>query len=221
MSYQLYQGDCLEVMKQIPDGSVDLVLTDPPYGMALKPQRGSSKFKGVEIAGDKSLEWLPAYADELHRVANNVILSFVDWAHLRDFQTEYERVGFKIKNVIVWHKDWFGMGNNFRPNYELCILACKTNVVTKSNNLSNVLKVRRLSPQKMTHVAEKPVALLEILIKELTNEGASILDTFMGTGSTGVACANTGRNFIGIEQDAKYFEIAKARIESASLAKAA
>lgn len=212
----LMHGDCLELMKDIPDGSVDLVLTDPPYGMSLKPQRSTSKFNGIKIANDDHLSWLPEYADQLHRVAKNVVFSFVDWAHLRDFQNEYERVGFKIKNVLVWHKDWFGMGNNFRPNYELCIFACKTSVVTRSNNISNVLKVRRLSPTKMTHVAEKPVSLLEILIKETTEEGATILDSFMGTGSTGVACVNTNRRFIGMEKELKYFEIARKRIDEAT-----
>lgn len=107
------------------------------------------------------------------------------------------------------------MGNNYRPNYELCLLCCKTNVTTKSKNKSNILTYRRISPQKMIHSCEKPTALIEDLILELSNENDIICDTFMGSGSTGVACINTNRNFIGIELDDTYFEIAKKRIEDA------
>ena len=120
---------------------------------------------------------------------------------------------FIIKNILVWNKDWFGMGNNYRPNYELILLMCKTNLKTKSKNKSNILTYRRLSPQKLTHSCEKPVPLLEDLIFELTDEGNVILDCFMGTGSTGVACMNTNRHFIGIELDENYFNIAKERLE--------
>ena len=87
------------------------------------------------------------------------------------------------------------MGNNFRPNYELIILAIKSTFVTKSRNLSNVLTVRRLSPKKLTHIAEKPVALLEILIRESTNVGDIVLDSFSGSGATcaAVTCPHSSR----------------------------
>jgi site-specific DNA-methyltransferase (adenine-specific) len=215
---ELQQGDCLEIMATIPDNSVDLVLVDPPYGVALKPQRKTSKFKGVEIIGDDNLAWLPAWCVQLHRVAKNAAFIFCDYKHLRDFQTELERVGFEIKNVLIWNKDWFGMGNNFRPMYEMIILAVKGKYKTKSNNLSNILTFRRMAPSKMVHVAEKPIKLLELLINESSEPGDIVLDTFMGSGSTGVACMNTGRHFTGIELDPAYFAAAASRIESARLA---
>lgn len=137
---------------------------------------------------------------------------FCGWQNVDKFKMAFEKK-FIIKNILVWNKDWFGMGNNYRPNYELILLMCKTNLKTKSKNKSNILTYRRLSPQKLTHSCEKPVPLLEDLIFELTDEGNVILDCFMGTGSTGVACMNTNRHFIGIELDENYFNIAKERLE--------
>lgn len=121
--------------------------------------------------------------------------------------------------MLIWDKDWFGMGNNYRPNYEICFLCCKTNVTTKSKNKGNILKYRRVSPQKMVHSCEKPISLLEDLITELTNEGDTVFDCFMGSGSTGVACVNTNRNFIGIELDPNYYQIATERIAQAGKSK--
>ena len=208
------QGDCLQLMKDIPDGSVDLVLTDPPYGINLTPQREEGKFKNTVVLNDDNLHWLETCVCELYRISKNAICVFCGWQKIDVFKQAFEKM-FIVKNILVWDKDWFGMGNNYRPNYELCLLCCKTNVVTKSKNKSNILKYRRVSPTKLLHSCEKPVALLEDLISELSNEDDIVFDPFMGSGSTGVACVNTGRRFIGFELDTKYFEIAKQRIDDA------
>jgi site-specific DNA-methyltransferase (adenine-specific) len=204
-------GDCLELMKDIPDKSIDMILTDPPYAINLTPQRDTSKFKNTKVLNDNTLDWLPKMVEECYRISKNVVLVFCGWQNIDKFKIELEKK-FVIKNILVWDKDWFGMGNNYRPNYELCLLCCKTNITTKSNNKSNILKYRRISPQKLLHSCEKPIPLLEDLITELSNPQDTILDCFMGSGSTGVACKNLNRNFIGIELDEKYFEIAKERI---------
>src|SRR5438445_12987543 len=192
---KIIKGNCIEVMRKFPAESIDLVLTDPPYGITLKAQRKTSKFHDVTIANDDQLAWLPHWSSELYRVAKNVAYIFCGWSTVGEFQTQLTRAGFKIKNVLVWHKNWLGMGNNFRPNYELIILAIKSTFITKSRNLSNVLTVRRLSPKKLTHIAEKPVALLEILIRESTNVGDIVLDSFSGSGATcaAVTCPHSSR----------------------------
>lgn len=200
-------------MKKIPDESIDLVVTDPPYGINLTPQREKGKFRDTKVLNDNNLDWLPKYVQELHRVTKNVACVFCGWQNIDKFKIEFEKM-FTIKNVLIWNKDWFGMGNNYRPNYEMILLLCKTNVKTKSNNKSNILTYRRKSPQKMTHSCEKPVILLQDLITELSNEGDIILDTFMGTGSCGEATITNNRKFVGIELDDTYFEIAKQRIEN-------
>ncbi len=208
------QGDCLELMKQIPDGSVDLILTDPPYGINLTPQRTEGKFKNTVVLNDDNLDWLDGCVDELYRISKNVVCAFCGWQKIDVFKQSFEK-RFIVKNILVWDKDWFGMGNNYRPNYELCLLCCKTNVTTKSNNKSNILKYRRLSPTKMLHSCEKPIPLLEDLITELTNENDVVLDPFMGSGSTCVAAVNTNRHYIGFELDEKYFDIACQRLDEA------
>ena len=215
MRYKLYKGDCLEVMnKLIKEGiKVDMVLTDPPYGINLTPQRVSGKFKGTKVINDDTLEWLPKAVDKIYELTKNVAVIFCSWQFIDVFKIAFEKK-FIVKNILVWNKDWLGMGNNYRPNYELILLLCKTNVKTKSKNKSNILTYRRISPQKMLHSCEKPVPLLTDLILELTDENNIILDCFMGSGSTGIACLNTNRNFIGIELDEHYFDIAKDRLEN-------
>lgn len=215
MSYKLYQGNCLEVMdKLINDGvKVDAVITDPPYGINLTPQRTGGKFKDTKIINDDSLEWLPEFVDKTYEITKNVAVVFCGWQHIDKFKIAFEKK-FIVKNILVWNKDWFGMGNNYRPNYELILLVCKTNIKTHSNNKSNILTYRRLSPQKLKHSAEKPVKLMEDLISELTNPNDLVLDPFMGSCPTGAACMNLNRNFIGIELDKGYFDIAKERLEN-------
>ena len=214
MDINLMHGDCLGLMKEIPDNSVDLILTDPPYGINLTPQRESGKFKNTKVINDDNSDWFLNFVNECYRISKNAVCIFCVWKKIDGFMSSFKNK-FIIKNLLVWNKDWFGMENNYRPNYELCLLCCKTNVTTKSKNKSNILTYRRISPQKMIHSCEKPTALIEDLILELSNENDIICDTFMGSGSTGVACVNTNRNFIGVELDDTYFEIAKKRIQDA------
>lgn len=211
------QGDCLELMKKIPNESIDMILTDPPYGINLTPQREDGKFKNTVVLNDDNLHWLDNCVCELHRISKNVVCVFCGWQKIDVFKQAFEKM-FIIKNILVWDKDWFGMGNNYRPNYELCLLCCKTNVVTKSKNKSNILKYRRISPTKLVHSCEKPVALLEDLISELSDEDEIVLDPFMGSGSTCVAAVNTNRHYIGFELDEKYFQIACDRLDEAEKA---
>lgn len=213
--YKLYQGDCLEVMDALikDDVKVDMILTDPPYGIDLTPQRENGKFKNTKVINDNNLCWLPKFVNQIYALTKNTAIIFCAWQNIDKFKIELEKK-FTIKNILVWNKDWFGMGNNYRPNYELILLCCKTNITTKSKNKSNILTYRRIPPQKLKHSCEKPVGLLEDLIYELTDENDIVLDSFMGSGSTGVACLNTNRRFIGIELDEKYFTIAYTRLEN-------
>ena len=213
--YKLYQGDCLEVMDELikDDVKVDMILTDPPYGIDLTPQREIGKFKNTKVINDNNLYWLPKFVNQIYALTKNTAIIFCAWQNIDKFKIELEKK-FTIKNILVWNKDWFGMGNNYRPNYELILLCCKTNITTKSKNKSNILTYRRIPPQKLKHSCEKPVGLLEDLIYELTDENDIVLDSFMGSGSTGVACLNTNRKFIGIELDENYFNIACDRLEN-------
>lgn len=214
---KLMQGDCLELMKNIPDCSVDMILTDPPYGMDLTPQRKTSKFNGLKIENDNNLDWTDMFFKQCYRVLPKkdcAAFFFCSYHSVGAFIQSGKKAGFDVKNLLVWNKDWFGMGNNWRPNFELILVLTKGKFKTKSNNKSNILTYRRLAGQKMVHPTEKVIPLLEELLTEPDYENKTILDPFMGSGTTGVACINTNRNFIGIEKDENYFNVAKNRIES-------
>ena len=213
-SIDLRQGDCLELMKDIPDGSVDMILTDPPYGMDLTPQRSNAKFHGVKIANDNNLSWTDSFFKECFRVTkkNTCSMFFCSHTCVAEFIISARSAGYEIKNLIVWDKGHFGMGGNWRPCHELVLICTKGRFVTKSNNLRTIINFKKVHHTKAVHPTEKPIDLLEHLIIEPDYDPDIILDPFMGSGSTGVAAKNLNRNFIGIELDEKYFEIAKRRI---------
>lgn len=213
----LMLGDCLERMKEIESGSVDMILTDPPYGMNLKPQRKSAKFHGEKIINDDTLSWVGAFFFECFRVTpkNSVSMFFCNHHCVSEFIVSAKDAGYDIKNLIVWDKGHFGMGGNWRPVHELILICTKGRFVTKANNLRSIIEFKKIHHSKSVHPTEKPVDILEHLISEPDYKPQTILDPFMGSGSTGVAAKNLNRKFIGIELDEDYFNIAKKRIEEA------
>lgn len=209
-------GDCLELMKDIPDGSVDLVLTDPPYGMNFQSNYREKKYSKIE--NDTCLDWLDAFLQECWRVLkpNSAIYLFCSWHKVDVFKKAAEKL-FKIKNILIWEKNNTSMGDlkgSYSPKYEMIIFAHKGRRVLNGFRYPDVLTAKRTGNK--LHPTQKPVELLEIFVNSSSNDGETVLDTFMGSGSTGVACVNTNRNFIGIELDEGYFEIAKRRIEAAA-----
>jgi len=215
----LMKGDCLERMKEIPSGSVDMILTDPPYGMNLTPQRRNAKFVGVKIKNDDNLSWTNEFFFECFRVASKVSSSFFFCNHhcVSEFIASARKAGYEIKNLIVWDKGHFGMGGNWRPVHELVLICTKGRFVTKSNNLRTIVESKKVHHSKAVHPTEKPIPLLEHFIDEVDTNPQVILDPFMGSGTTGVAAKNLNRNFIGIEMDGKYFEVAKERINGQTI----
>lgn len=214
---KLMQGDCFDLMRSIPDASVDMVLTDPPYGMDLKPQRKRGKFHGVKIANDATLAWADDLFSECFRVTKNNTASMFFCSHhcISEFIASARRAGFEIKNLLIWDKGQFGMGGNWRPCHEMILVCTKGRLVTKSNSLRSILGFKKIHHSKSVHPTEKPVDLLRHLIEQPDYNPNVVLDPFMGSGTTGLAAIGEGRNFIGIEMDAGYFEIAKKRIDAA------
>ena len=209
----LGQGDCLELMKTIPDGSVDMVLTDPPYGMSFVS--GFRKVAFNAIANDSSLEWIDDLASELHRITKDDTAHYVfcSYHHIDKFKQAFER-HFKIKNILTWVKNNTSMGDlkgDFAPKTEFILFMQKGRCLIRGKRDCNVLQYARTGNE--LHPTQKPVDMLEFLISKFSDESMVICDPFMGSGSTGVAAKNTNRKFIGIELDQNYFEIAKKRIQ--------
>ena len=236
----LRQGDCLELMKSIPDGSVDMVLTDPPYGT-------------TACKWDSVIPFEPMWA-ELKRVIkpNGAIVLFgsepfssaLRMSNIKNYKYDWvwqkSPTGFlnakkmpmkSVENIIVFYNKLptynpqgiTKIKNKTIRNHSTKIERTQIGLSTHNGGRLRETYIQSFtgypnqtlmfSNDKGLHPTQKPVSLLEYLIKTYTNEGETVLDFTMGSGSTGVACVNTNRNFIGIELDEEYFEIAKKRIE--------
>jgi len=290
---QLYNGDCFEVMKQLQDKSIDVVLSDIPYGIGYddwdilhnntnsamggnspaqlksgsvfkrrcKPLNGwSSEDKNISREYyDWCMKWMPILFKLLKPAGSVIIFAGRRLSH--KCISAMEDSGFIFKDMIAWEKekaphraqrvscvfdkrgdeknsiiwkDW-RLGN-LRPLFEPILWFMKPYKIggTITDNLleynlgafnnekwkkynqlcSNIIKVKTYKSDSLYHPTQKPLMLMNSLIELVSKENQIILDPFMGSGTTGVACKNLNRNFIGIELDEKYFNIAKERIEN-------
>lgn len=225
---KIYNMDCIEGMKLIKDESIDLVLTDPPYGIDYysnwsKDKKYREKVKTVNgIANDKNnIEFLEIVIKELYRVLkkNTHLYWFTRWDKVEEHKPLLEKVGFKVKNNLIWMKNNWSMGDlqgSYAGQYE-CILFCQKgrrilNDVDGKKRHSDILQFDRVPSNKLLHSHQKPVDLLKLLIRKSTMENEIVLDPFIGCGSTAVASIETNRNFIGFELDKEFCDISNERI---------
>ena len=211
---RLINGDCLEVMKDIPANSIDAIITDPPYGVSYQSNMRKNKFGLMANDDITDAAWLAFGARTLKE--GGMIYCFSRWDVLGQWKNLIQFFGLEVRSCIVWDKGRGGMGDlvgSYAPSYEMIIVAARGRNSLKNGRGRDVIQV---APHRsnMLHPAQKPVELLEQLIKDSTNEGDTVLDCFMGSGSTMEACVNTGRKGIGIELSKDYYHISKKRIES-------
>ena len=148
---------------------------------------------------------------------DSVCVVFASWKNFAYDFIEL-RKHFDIKNVIVWWKRGGGLGDlrhSLLTDYEFAIVCHKGKARIRGKRIGSVWECPKLNPNKMVHPTQKPEQLIERLIEKWSDDGDCVFDPFMGSGTTGVACVNTGRRFIGIELDKTYFEIAEQRIKDA------
>lgn len=237
----IFNGDCLEVMKSIPDGSIDAIITDPPYGTTackwdsvipfdlmweqlnriIKPNGaivlfGSEPFTSVLISSNlKGFKYRWDW--------NKKIPSGMGYAKYRPMQqTEDISVFTKDGKKTIYNPQMIKRdkpikagGNNVSTNVYGGFKDIGKKEYKKTYDYKNPITLIEFDKIRKGafHPTQKPIALMEYLIKTYTNEGETVLDFTMGSGSTMVACQNTNRKGIGIEMDKDYFEIAKKRIE--------
>lgn len=237
--FELYRGDCLDIMSDIPAQSIDLILCDLPYGTT------QNKWDSV-IPFD-------ALWTHYNRICKGAIVltsaqpftSVLIVSNLRQFKYQWVWNKSKVTGVLNAkkqplrnHEDvcvFYSKQPTYNPQgLRDCFVHASTGVSSRGSSANyGVIKQTEsgkytqentgyprsvltiASEGKTVHPTQKPVALMEYLIRTYTNEGGTVLDNCMGSGTTGVACANTGRNFIGIEREKEYYHIARKRIAEA------
>ena len=220
MLNKVYQGDCLDLMKDIPDNFVDLICTDPPYCVGASSSGVKSSFADFSLIQpfweNVFSEWQRILRDGTQIYINT------DW-RTYPFLCPILQKYFTMRNLIVWDYEWIKTGNWYRHTYELIIFCTHGKLKQRTfsaseKDLWRIKTINYTSPNKK-HPSEKPIELCEKIIKNSSKNGDTVLDCFVGSGTTCVAAINTDRNFIGFELDEKYFEIAQKRIEKAFLDK--
>lgn len=218
--FRLIHGDCVQALRDMPGESVDLILTDPPYGIDY--QSGAIKqkeFRMAKIANDDApFIW---HLRDSYRVLKDGgrMLTFSRWDVNEAFAFAARIAGFTVVQYLVWDKASGGMGDlkgTFSPSYESIIYAVKGRYSFDGGRPRDVITIPKLPSNVMEHPNQKPVPLMEHLICAVTRPGEVVLDPFMGSGTTGLAAVNCDREYIGMEIDDKYYELAKQRITAAS-----
>ena len=227
MNYQLYHGDCLEVMKRIETGSIDAVICDPPYGTS---EDGKSKMTKVgNNISEFYLEWdtlLPTeYLEHAYRVLKpgGSIVSFTDTKMVTTLWNAFESCGLKPLQIVGWVKTNPPPNprKNFASGIELGVFGRKPGRVLCWNGGGWVLNydvfplAHSETQNERLHPTQKPVDLMRKYVSLLCPRGGTVLDPFMGSGSTGIATAIEKLDFIGIELNETYFKIAHERIDAA------
>ena len=230
MGFKLYQNNYLEVIKDVSDNTIDLLLTDPPYLHI----RGGSKCKrinrGIYKKDSKVKSEMSDFGEEeIYTFMNSIkpkmkkmnayifasklqVVYYLKWANENKYQYDI-LIWDKCRNTLIGHK---AFATNIEYIIRIYEYGCGLNPIKENDKLVSLYyqKIQRVKPVKnKLHEAEKPIELLQTIIKLSSNEEDVVLDCFMGSGSTGVACMNLNREFIGIELNERYFNIAKERIE--------
>lgn len=220
MLYDIKLGDCMGLFTHVPDGSIDTVATDPPYGMDFQSNRSKSGPRHAKIANDTAPD--PAWLPETYRVLKpgGALLTFCNWATAHEWREAILSAGFTLKSQVVWDRMHHGMGNlkgAFAPQHDVIWYATKGRRVFAGGRPKSVLRHQRPSPgQDFGHPTCKPVPLMQELIQAVCDGSrGSVLDPFLGSGSTGVATVNLARNFVGFELEPSYYETATARLAKA------
>ena len=234
----IYNEDCLEGMKRIPDGSVDMILCDLPYGTTACKWDSVIPFEPLWVQYERVIKDNGAIvltSDEpfTSQLINSNIEKFrYKWIWKKSYSTGFmnaNKMPLKnVEDVLVFYKKLptYNPQGIIEANKKQVRKRDKGTTIYNDMGLKEGAYMQKFTnypkqviettkKEKTYHPTQKPVALFEYLIKTYTNEGETVLDNCMGSGTTAIACMNTGRNFIGFEQDKHYCDIANERIQKA------
>lgn len=231
------QGECISILQSLPNECIDLVLTDPPYGIAFNSNKSKNleyraKLKtvdGIKNDGDDNTPFLSDVIDELARVMKDDthIYWFTRWDRV-PMQLPLLQRHFTVKNALIWEKNNWSMGDlqgAYAGQYEVILFAQKgrrvLNEVDGRKRHTDILRFDRVPPSKLRHSHEKPEPLIEFLMRKSSEPGEVVLDPFCGSGTTAAVAARLGRQFITMDLDEDFVSIANQRISDALQAKEA
>ena len=215
----IVNGDCIAEMEKLADGSVDCVVTDPPYGIEYVSNRRTVESEVIKpVANDGLTDALTLWENACKVLSrkmkeNSHIYIFTSWKVYPQF-AEITGKYFRIKNCLIWRKNNHGTGDlegNYSEQYEMIIFATKGNRKLNGGRDSNVLEFDKVASASLVHSCEKPVDLLEFLIEKSSDVGEMVIDPFAGSGSTLVAAKNKNRQYWGCELDTENYRIACGR----------
>lgn len=207
---RIIQGDCTQLLRTLPSASVDLVLTDPPYGVNYKDRSGRS------IAYDDDLSHILGAFSDLYRVLkpDSYCVSFYGWSKVDAFFNAWTEAGFRPVGHIVWAKDYASRTGVMEYRHEQAYVLAKGRPDKPARPIADV------QPWAYTgnkaHPTEKAVSILKPVIGSFSRPGDLVLDPFSGSGSTAVAAALSGRRYVGIELDQGYCDHAMKRLAGVS-----
>ena len=210
---ELLLGNCLELIDTLPDKSVDVLYTDPPY---IPPEHSKTLTRYKKSLSEMGILecFYKSYLEKIDRVLKDdgILLLYCNsdaypmfYIHLYPY--------VKKMRCFVWDKINCSLGYTFRHQHELILYAERMNMKCIRCGTGDIFKFKCVKANEKTHPAEKPVDLHEHILKNIVNDESVVLDTFMGTGSIGVACKKLGCKYIGMELEPSYYEVAMERIK--------
>lgn len=201
-------GDCITLMQRQPGGSVDFILTDPPYLVRYRDRRGRT------VANDDDDAWLkPAFA-EMHRVLKpgGFVVSFYGWNRVDAFMDAWRQAGFRVVGHLVFAKEYASSERFLRHTHEQAYLLAKGPAIQPRRPLADVLSWDHTGNR--LHPTQKPLRPLEELVRSLNRPGELVFDPFCGSGSSLVAARRCGRDFLGIELEEQHHLTASLRVHA-------
>ena len=212
---RIFLGDCREILPELKDESIDLILTDPPYGIGYQSNMRTATKKFNKITNDDNNTRFSAYPLLYRLLKNNSCGVF--FCSFKNYAVDYLELNkvFDIKNCIVWDKGGGGIGDlkhTLSTDYELAIIGHKGNFEIVGKRIGSVWEIPKVFPSDMTHPTEKPAELFTKMINVFATSDCLVLDPYMGSGTTLVAAKLLGRRAIGIEISEEYCAIAVDRL---------
>jgi len=202
----IIEGDCVEIMQNLPAATVDLAVTDPPYLVNYRDTDART------IVNDDNPERVLSAFPELYKLLkpNTFCISFYGWPKIDAFANAWTKAGFRPVGHIVWHKDYASSRGYLHSHHEQCFLLAKGNPPKPAIPLSDVRPWTYTGNRN--HPTEKAVEVIKPLIETFSEVGDTVIDPFLGSGTTAVAAAFANRRYIGIEIEPQYCALARKRL---------